>query len=447
MALPNGYTQLGYIESSGTQYINAGVAMDGDTDFEIDFELVEHSPVMGVIGVRDTGTSDGYMLYSDGAQFLFMLDTVYTRLSDSSKNLISRHTASKSGQTLVFDGVSNDLPNAVFTGINPLGVFCFMEATRATSLSSMRLYGLRLTRGNEVLRDFVPVRAASGELGLYDKAHKTFYGNAGTGAFTAGPEAGTVSVQSSSVKITESEAVITLCIEEIDPSSGESAGSYVSAVSGMVNGITASWALDDGLWTAAVPVANDGKYNISLTITASDESETNMVFVLYYGLLNLITDRSQADLDGLMSLLAAPSANWTAEQAETFAAAASKGAYNYTDLNRVTQAMQYVDGLLSELGYVSVFEQVNKGSTINPYIWDENDTPTAVSMTAYLSNLTKLRAVLALPEDTPQVPDDMVELTLGEANEIEQILVNIGRVYDNVRAAWYYSGEIYAGEV
>lgn len=52
----------------------------------------------------------------------------------------------------------------------------------------------------------------------------------------------------------------------------------------------------------------------------------------------LITDRSQADLDALGSLLSVPMEDWTAEQLASFNQAASKGSYNYTDLNRVTQA-------------------------------------------------------------------------------------------------------------
>lgn len=57
----------------------------------------------------------------------------------------------------------------------------------------------------------------------------------------------------------------------------------------------------------------------------------------------LVTDRNQADLDTLRSLMAVPLAEWTTEQLAEFNRAASKGAYNYTDLNRVTQCMEYIN--------------------------------------------------------------------------------------------------------
>lgn len=52
----------------------------------------------------------------------------------------------------------------------------------------------------------------------------------------------------------------------------------------------------------------------------------------------LITNRTQADVDALADLLSVPMADWTTEQLAAFNQAISKGSYNYTDLNRVTQA-------------------------------------------------------------------------------------------------------------
>ena len=72
----------------------------------------------------------------------------------------------------------------------------------------------------------------------------------------------------------------------------------------------------------------------------------------------LITDRSQADLQALRDLLATPIADWTAEQLAQFNQAISKGAYNYTDLNRVTAAMDAIHERLTELGYQTGYERV-----------------------------------------------------------------------------------------
>ena len=65
----------------------------------------------------------------------------------------------------------------------------------------------------------------------------------------------------------------------------------------------------------------------------------------------LITDRAPSDLELLRDLLSTPMSDWTAEQLAAFNQAASKGAYNYTDLNRVTACMDYLNERLTALGY------------------------------------------------------------------------------------------------
>lgn len=84
---------------------------------------------------------------------------------------------------------------------------------------------------------------------------------------------------------------------------------------------------------------------------------------------------------------------------------------------------------------------------LDPYTWYEADTPRAYQMSRYLQNVSKLRETLTLPESTLEVPDDMVGLTQTEANNIETILGMIETWIQNMMAAWFYSGDLYAGEV
>ena len=72
----------------------------------------------------------------------------------------------------------------------------------------------------------------------------------------------------------------------------------------------------------------------------------------------LITDRAPEDLEALRDLLATPMADWTAEQLAQFNQAVSKGAYNYTDLNRVTACMDYLNERLTALGYVTGYQRI-----------------------------------------------------------------------------------------
>ena len=50
-----------------------------------------------------------------------------------------------------------------------------------------RCYYFRMYDNNTIVRDFVPVKdLKTGAYGLFDKVNKVFYGNSGSGAFTAG---------------------------------------------------------------------------------------------------------------------------------------------------------------------------------------------------------------------------------------------------------------------
>ena len=50
-------------------------------------------------------------------------------------------------------------------------------------------------------------------------------------------------------------------------------------------------------------------------------------------------------------------------------------------------------------------------------------------------------------QTTPPVPNDMEKLTYQEANDIEKILEDIDRLLTDAAQAWFYSGDLYAGEV
>ena len=91
-----------------------------------------------------------------------------------------------------------------------------------------------------------------------------------------------------------------------------------------------------------------------------------------------------------------------------------------------------------------IVERPAEGS---PTEWLEEDVPTLTQMQRYLANVAALRGVLELPEDTAAVPEDMAGLTLEEANAIEDILGSIEGWIQGMMQTWFYSGEIYAGEV
>lgn len=52
-----------------------------------------------------------------------------------------------------------------------------------------KVYSCKIYDNGTLARDFIPCKNASGLVGLWDDVNNTFYSNAGSGTFTAGPEA------------------------------------------------------------------------------------------------------------------------------------------------------------------------------------------------------------------------------------------------------------------
>lgn len=141
--------------------------------------------------------------------------------------------------------------------------------------------------------------------------------------------------------------------------------------------------------------------------------------------LYLITDRSAADV--------------YAENA--------KGTYTAIDLNRVGAAMNYVAERLKAQGY---------DPHVNPKTdWKDGEWVTPAAQAVYLGDLAELRKQFALLYSTPEVPPRILAsgintndgLTHTWANDIEKILEDIDRLLTKAAQAWFYSGDLFSGEV
>lgn len=153
---------------------------------------------------------------------------------------------------------------------------------------------------------------------------------------------------------------------------------------------------------------------------------------------NLITDRTQADVNRyaelkskyLHGMTAAEMAEW-----ETHL----KGAYNFSDFNRVESAVEYVANRLTEAGYV-VVPIVKKN-------WAATDIPTLEDLKRYMKNVADIRFALATFQTTPEAPSTERKLDIHAANAMEQILIDVDDLITRMQSAYYYSGDLYSGEI
>lgn len=191
----------------------------------------------------------------------------------------------------------------------------------------------------------------------------------------------------------------------------------ITYVTGTVNDAPTEWQRVYGsTWEAAVPRDEKGVYHIVITGYDVLGRSSTIDTTLHYGLF-LITDRTEADLIN-----------------ETY-----KGKYDYEDFNRVATAQKYLADLLDIYGYdVKVYAKNT---------WLSADEPTYVDFATYLQDTQKLRDMLTMPQGTPEVPPDLRFLTYTEANDIERILQTIYILLGRLVQSWYYSDEIFSGEV
>ena len=215
--------------------------------------------------------------------------------------------------------------------------------------------------------------------------------------------------------------------------------SDVVYVSGSVNGIEYTWTnTDENRWEAVVARTQSEIYVVVLTLINDLGTTTQANFTLYFGALNLITDRTQRDVErwrllhskGYDALTDAEKAEWQT---------ALKGAYNYVDMNRVESAVAFVANRLGELGYF-VFPEVKA-------TWNVTDHPTKADMNRYFGNIALLRAVLPLYQTTPKAPTTGKKMDYLVANDIEKILSDIDRQIAAINQSWYYTGDVFTGEI
>lgn len=176
-----------------------------------------------------------------------------------------------------------------------------------------------------------------------------------------------------------------------------------------------------------------------IKVTATDGA--GMVTVEEFRVIRLVTDRVKEDLEKLQDLYARGLDNWTAAEKAWFTSAlCRRGGYDSLDVNRVELAMDWIGTWLHGYGY---FE--NWGP---PLEWPPDGALRLSDGSRYLGRVDALRGALTPPEGTPETPETVrALLTLQGANDVEAILVAADSLRPLLEKSWWYSGEIFCGEV
>lgn len=180
--LPDGYTEVQYIQSTGTQYVDTGFKPNQNSRLLIKLSTSEtgsHTVFGADLGWTDDGFAlgVGFTHYGKETGTISGLNNGSPHEVDFNKNIISMD-----GNPVLTMG------NSTFSVPHNLALFANNRAGGIQEKTTMVLYYCQIYNGNIVIRDYIPCKNAAGAVGLYDLIGQKFYGNAGSGSFTAGPE-------------------------------------------------------------------------------------------------------------------------------------------------------------------------------------------------------------------------------------------------------------------
>ena len=167
------YQQLEYIESTGTQYINTNLSPTTGTFRIVANIYVENSAVWKkILGYATDSAGSPLGIWVRGG-------TIKETFRNVNGNTI--------GEVDKWQNI--DVVNQNTVTINNFYIFEINPAIQSFSIASAKIKSVKLYKDNVLILDMIPVQDGLGVVGMFDIVSETFFGNAGTGEFIAGPVA------------------------------------------------------------------------------------------------------------------------------------------------------------------------------------------------------------------------------------------------------------------
>ena len=182
MSLPSGYKKLEYIQSTGTQYIDTLVNIEANKPITLRVVCdcsFNNAGVGNGVGTTISGNIFYFGTYNGSYCYgLGKVDGVTSVAADTERRIHDLDAVGKKltiSDKLSLTGLSFATPTASRTFWLPQWV------------QGIKLYSCQIYDNGTLVRDFIPCQTTDGTIGLWDDVNSGFYGNAGTGTFTAGP--------------------------------------------------------------------------------------------------------------------------------------------------------------------------------------------------------------------------------------------------------------------
>ena len=194
--VPSNYTQLEYIESTGTQYIDTGVVPTVNTNVKLTAQYTDFytgadawNSIAGSAG--GAGNNRFYPLGTTNGSTPNIRQTYgsnqYEQPKDTNIHTVDFNNANKQ---IIVDGVN---VGSTTSGFEPVSgqpsILLFLTWHKTSGKvwpSKARIYTWTVYENGTLIQNLVPAKNSSNVVGMYDTVSGQFFTNAGTGDFVAG---------------------------------------------------------------------------------------------------------------------------------------------------------------------------------------------------------------------------------------------------------------------
>lgn len=467
--LPSGYTELQYIESTGTQYIDTGITPTQDYILYTKVAFLGSSGT-NVLGTRNSSndTTNRFGIISFGASALF--GAFYGTNSVTGKAVDQTpHEFSIGPDGFTMDEKTVSVQQTNFSCSYPIILFGFNNGANGIVGAEEKVYSCKIYSDGQLVRDFIPCINPDGIIGLYDKETAIFYQNSGSGIFLKGPEIVTLPSGYKQLEYIQSTGT-----QRIDTGIKPDGNTRATVDTQISDAQTTEGHLFSVTGNKYFVVS----FNPQLTAWWRTRHGSS-VLTSFPASANTrgrcIVDKNQNITTVNEEIVTLPEADFSLNYNMNLFCRNASGQFNAFLSAKLYSCQIYQAGelvrnfvpCLSPTGDVGLYDLCenkfygNSGTGVfiggpeivtpdpeppsDPYTWYESDVPTSSLLSAYLANVGNLKDTLILPTGTPAVPDDMEGLTQTEANNIEKILEIINEYLVSLQKIFLRCGHAICG--
>ena len=190
-ALTKNYTELEYLESTGSQYIDTGYTINTSIDeVEIEIQGITTTVYKWFFGEHDSNARFG-LGSGDGTNRRNMAYGPTTYKVSDVQLYDTKHTFISNSQGCFLDG-TKICDFTSFSSTSTIYLFNLNLNNQSSYMSGARIWKYTHKRNGKLIRDLVAAVDKNGVVCMYCKASKQFLYNLGSDVFIGGPKAGDV---------------------------------------------------------------------------------------------------------------------------------------------------------------------------------------------------------------------------------------------------------------